>query len=253
MDDHVDPKTDPEDPEIERRLGAYAEARLTPSASDTIRMRTAVMTAAHRRAALIEADATFDAADETPTALAEKRRTSVRGGWKRPLVAVLAGCLTLAILGGTTVAARPGGPLYAARLWTEMQNLPGDLMARAKAEVARLQDRIDEAQQASSDGDGPATEAALDAYSHIVVEAADGSDGNAAAASTIEISVTVHVRVLSGMVDAVPAPARAAVEQALAESTKVLGDLHAKGISGGFQASPVDTATESDAPSGAPR
>jgi hypothetical protein len=248
MDDHMDQTTDPGERELERRLDAYADARLTPTDSTTSRMRTSVMTAAHRRAALIEADATFDAADETPTALAAKRRAAGRGGWKRPLMAVFAGCLTLSILGVTTVAARPGGPLYAARLWTEMQNLPADLMARAEAEVQRLQDRIDEAQQAISAGDGPGTAAAMDAYTHIVVEAADGSDGNAAAASTIEVRLTIHVRVLSVMVTAVPVPARAAVEEALAESTRVLDDLHAKGISGGRPGTPIDIAASTEAP-----
>ncbi len=231
--EQMDPTKDPGDIEVERRLAAYVDARLTPSDSTTTRMRNNVVNAAHRRAALIEADATFDAAGSTPSALAAERRRVRRGSWGRPLVAILAGCLTLAILGATTVAARPGGPLYAARLWTEMQNLPVDLMARAKAEVQRLQNRIDEAQQASAAGDSPATEAALGAYSHIVVEAANGSDGDTVAATTIEATVTIHVEVLTKMVDTAPAPARPAVEMALMDCTKVLDDLHAKGIRGG--------------------
>ena len=40
---------DPGDPEIERRLEAYADLRLSPSVAATTRMRTAVMSAAHRR------------------------------------------------------------------------------------------------------------------------------------------------------------------------------------------------------------
>ena len=45
------------DPEVERRLEAFADARLLPNVAATTRIRAAVMTAAHRRAELIEADA----------------------------------------------------------------------------------------------------------------------------------------------------------------------------------------------------
>ena len=48
---------DRNDDELTRRLEAYAEARLSPELSATIRMRTRVMTAAHRQAALARADA----------------------------------------------------------------------------------------------------------------------------------------------------------------------------------------------------
>src|SRR5258706_350481 len=96
-----------------------------------------------------------------------------------------AGVLILAILAGTALGARPGGPLYAARIWTEMSNLPANVVDRAQAEVSRLEQRLHEAQQASSDGDVPATEAALAAYSTIVVEAALGSRGNATATTAI--------------------------------------------------------------------
>ena len=53
MDDDVIDQTEPGYIELARRLEAYADLRLSPSAAATTRMRTAVMTAAHRRAALI--------------------------------------------------------------------------------------------------------------------------------------------------------------------------------------------------------
>ena len=58
MDDLMFRRDDPRDPEIERLLEAYAELRLSPSVAATTRMRAGVMAAAHRRAALLQADAT---------------------------------------------------------------------------------------------------------------------------------------------------------------------------------------------------
>ena len=157
------------------------------------------------------------------------RPRDVRNAWRRPVGAVLAGCLTLAILTGTAIAARPGGPLYAARVWTEMANLPAGLVARAEAEVNRLEQRLDEAEQASTAGDARATEAALAAYSTIVVEAVKASVGDADANAAIHGTVTRHVAVLAKMVDSVPSPARPAAEVALTSSTTALDDLDGPG------------------------
>ena len=232
MDHHAMEPTDFGYRELSRRLEAYADLRLTPSVAATTRMRTAVMNAAHRRAALIEADATFGAAGATTSALAAQRAAAARNAWRRPVAAMMAGCLTLAILAGTAFAARPGGPLYAARIWNEMANLPGNLVARAQAEVARLEDRLDEAQRASTAGDVSGTQAALAAYSTIVVEAAKGSAGDPAASAAIEANVTRHVAVLTLMVDSVPVPARAAAEQALTSTAQALDDLGGPAKSG---------------------
>lgn len=229
MDDQMLDFKDPADRITGRLLRAYGEDDLSPSMAATTRMRANVMAAAHRRAALIEADATFDAAGETTSALAAKRAHEARNAWRRPVAAVLAGTLTLGILAGTAFAARPGGPLYAARLWTEMANLPAGLVDRAQAEAHRLEQRIQEAQQASTAGDGVGTTAALVAYSKIVVEAAKGTDQNTAARATIEVTVTQHVVVLTQMVTSVPPPAREAVRQALTSTTVALDDLTGAG------------------------
>jgi hypothetical protein len=219
--------------ELRKRLEAYADARLTPSAAATIRMRTNVMNAAHRRAALIAADGTLDAVDATTAGLVADQARDATNAWRKPAAAILAGFLTLGVLIGTGFAAQPGGPLYAARIWTEMANLPAGVVARAEAEVGRLDARIQEAQQASTAGDGPAVEAALAAYSAIVVEAARDSGGDPTASAAIEFTVTRHVVVLTLMIDNVPPPARAAVEQALSTSAMVLEDLEGAGAQDG--------------------
>lgn len=218
--------------ELRIRLEAYASARLTPSALATARMRANVMNAAHRRAALIAADPALAAADATTATFAADRSRAATIAWRRPVVALMAGFLTLAMLAGTAYAAKPGGPLYSTRIWIEMANLPADLVARAQAEVSRLEARLQEAQQASTERDGPAVEAALSAYSVIVIEAADGSAGDATASAAIEIAVSHHVVILTMLVDSVPAPARAAVQNALSSSTKVLDDLDGAGPQG---------------------
>jgi hypothetical protein len=227
MEDDVIDQTAAGYMELARRLEAYADLRLSPSSAATTRMRSAVMNAAHRRAALIHADATFDAVGDAtaPRAADPDKPAGVRLSWRRPAAALFAGVFALAVLAGSVYGARAGGPLYAARLWVEMANLPADVRDRAQAEVNRLDERIKEAQEASSAGDVSGTEAALAAYSSIVVEAAAGTGADATADATLEVAVTRHVVVLTVMVDSVPGQARGAAEQALTSSTKALDDL----------------------------
>jgi hypothetical protein len=230
--------------ELARRLEAYADQRLSPSLGATTRMRTAVMTAAHRRAALIKADATFDAAGATTSARAAQHlaaqaaqaaqaAAASHSPWRRPVAAVMVGCLSLSLLAGTALAAEPGGPLYAVRIWTEMATLPGNLADRAQAEIGRLQDRLDEAQRASAEGDVFGTEAALAAYSTIVVEAANGSDGDPAASAAIASSVKDQMATLRLMLKDLPGPARAAAQAALSSSATALGTLGGPSRNGG--------------------
>ena len=243
MDDDMIDETEAGYIELTWRLEAYAEQRLSPSTAATTRMRTAVMNAAHRRAALMAADATFDAAGETTSTRAGERARSAghtRTSWRRPVAALFAGALTLMILAGTAYGARPGGPLYGARLWTEMANLPAGLVARAEAEGARLDRRLQEAQQASTAGDVPGTEAALAAYSTIVVEATQASVGDQTASAALEVGVTRHVVVLTQLVDTVPIQARGAVTQALSSSQRAIDELDRS--SGGHATDPTRSA-----------
>ena len=130
-----------------------------------------VMAAAHRRAALLQADATTRRSDRSvrprrrfrTRTLRSATRVGSRAGlrWRRPAAALLAATLTLGVLAGTVAAGSAGGPLYATRIWIETVNLPRDVLARAQAEVIRLDRRVQEARDASAAGDTAATEAAL--------------------------------------------------------------------------------------------
>jgi hypothetical protein len=213
--------------EVIRRLEAYADARLDPSVAATTRMRAAVMAAAHRQAALIAADGAAALA-LAPVEVAPDRAPGDRrwiGAWRRPIAAMLAGTLTLGILAGTALATRPGGPLYQARLWTEAANLPAAGLARAGAEVDRLQARIDEAEAAAMAGDARGVVAAIDAYAVIVSEAATGTDGDAAAGQLVEATISRHVVILTALLQQVPAAAQDAIEHALAASSTALDDI----------------------------
>ena len=131
----------------------------------------------------------------------------------------------LALVGGTASAANAGGPLYAARIWIEMANLPTGALARADAEITRLDARLQEARQAYASGDAHAAEAALTAYSVILTEAVAGSAGDTAATAAIESSLTRHLVDLELMVASVPPMGQGAVRRTLASSTVVLNDL----------------------------
>jgi hypothetical protein len=214
--------------EVIRRLEAYADARLDPSVAATTRMRAAVMAAAHRQAALIAADGA-GALALAPAGVARDRAPGEGrwiGAWRRPIAAMLAGSLTLGILAGTALAARPGGPLYQARLWTEAANLPAAGLARAGAEVDRLQARIDEAVAAATAGDARGVVAAIDAYAVIVTEAATGTHGDTAAGRLVEATISRHVVILTALLQQVPVAARDAIEHALAASSSALDDIH---------------------------
>ena len=226
MDDEMFDRFDPGGMEVLRRLEAYADARLTPNVAATARVRAGVMAAAHQRSAMLAAATAAGATVAAP--LASDRSTPVAiGSWRRAFAAALAGTITLAILAGTALAARPGGLLYPARLWTEAANLPAASLPRAQAEIERLQARVVEAQQAAAVGDGPAVQAAVVAYASIVAEAAAGTDGDPTATAALEEAVARHVVVLTALLDLVPLQARTAIENALASSTKALDSIHA--------------------------
>jgi len=218
--------------ELTRCLEAYADARLSPSVAATVNMRANVMNAAHRRAALIAADVTRQVVAVPAHAAGGERPRLLSRRLYRPAAAFIAASLTLALLAGTVYGAKAGGPLYGTRLWIEAANLPRTLVARAEAESVRMDARIAEAQQASIDGDAPATEAALAAYSIIVVEAIEGAAGDPTANATIELSVTRHVAVLNELAGTVPARARGAIEDALVSSSKAIQELDAQSTQG---------------------
>ena len=147
MDDQMMDLMDPGDRLVGRLLQVYGEEALTPSIGATTRMRMAVMGPAHRRAALLEADAALRVATAAASTLAQadKQARSAAWAWRRPAAAVMAVGLTLGMFAGSTFAATAGGPLYEARIWAEMVNLPTGGVERAQAEATRLTQRIQEA------------------------------------------------------------------------------------------------------------
>jgi hypothetical protein len=250
FDDAIDPY-DTGLSELTRRLEVFADTRLSPSLSASSRMRMNVVNAAHRRAALIAVDPVFETVAVAAPALAAQRSRFASHAWRRPAAALMAGCLTLALIGGTVNAANAGGPLYAARIWIEMANLPVGALARADAEVLRLEERLKEAQQASADGDGPAAEAALAAYSAILAESVEESASDAAASAAIEVNLARHLAVLTWLVNTVPTTAQDAIRHALASSSMVLQELDDAKVGGGASNDGV-SGTGATGPTGGP-
>ena len=224
MDNDYMQQQDRNDDELTRRLEAYAEARLSPELSATIRMRTRVMATAHRQAALARADADRAAAVANLARADQTRRST----WRRPLTALLAAGLTLGVGVSSVAAAQPGGPLYGARIWVETLTLPTEANARAQAELQRLEDRLAEAAAASAAGDSNAANAALEAFGAIVNQATLDAGNDVSAAATLETGVRSNIDVLTVLVDRVPTEAaKDAIQQAIDRSDSALDDLHA--------------------------
>src|SRR4051812_41130223 len=107
--------------EVERRLQAYAGARLSPSAWASLRMRAEVI----ERGRALE---TRGAPRRVPLALR----------FKRPVLVGLVAVLAIMAGGTAALAATPGGPLYATRLQIETALLPASGPARTTAQEAQL-------------------------------------------------------------------------------------------------------------------
>lgn len=232
MDDHQMQDREPVDDELARRLEAYAEARLSPELSATTRMRARVMAAAHHQAALARADAARTAAAAAAEAQADRTR---RSPWRRPLTALLAAGLTLAVGVGSVAAAQPGGPLYGPRIWAETLTLPANANDRALAELRRLEDRLAEAAAAVAAGDLNAANAALDAYAAIVAEATADVGNDVAAAATLENGVRSNIAVLTVLLDRFETghgqagdAIQRALERAVDRSDSAVDKLHGK-------------------------
>lgn len=222
---------DTEDVELAERLEAYAEARLSPSRSATSRMRLHVMAAAYRQAGLARVDADPTDADRAALAAAEpasRPRSIGAPRWRRPVAALLAASLTLALAVGSVAAARPGGPLYGTRIWTESLTLPSSAAERAAAEVRRLDDRLAEAAEAAAAGDSYAAAAALAAYDAILAEATAGTGDNPVANATLDSAVRRNIEVLTILLGRVPDQARDAIQHAIDQSGSTTNGLQGK-------------------------
>ena len=231
MDNQPIDDRDVEDVELAERLQAYAEARLSPSLSATSRMRSHVMAAAQRQAALARVDA--DRAAVATADLASRPRVVQVPRWRRPVAALLAACLTLALAVGSVAAARPGGPLYGTRIWVETLTLPSTAADRAVAEVRRLNDRLAEAAAAEAAGDTNAAAAALAAYDAILAEATAGTNRDAAANATLDTAVRRNIEVLTVLLGRVPDQAKDAIEHAIDQSDSAANGLQGQPGVGG--------------------
>lgn len=216
------------DAQLRRRLEAYADARLSPDLAASSRLRARVLAVAHRQADLARADAALTVLHGAERAIGRSRRerltaatsrssrgSHVRRG--RVVAMLLAASLGLGLITGSTLAARAGGPLYAARVWAETLTLPSEPSARALAELERLQERLREANEASAAGDPIGAAAALGAYDAIVDQASAAAirSGDPVAGAVLETGVGHNVEVLVALARDIPSAADAAAGAAI--------------------------------------
>ena len=241
----------PADLEIYRRLDAFAQVRLAPDAAAMARIRTALM---GQSLALADARA---AALTTPAqlsvALPDRPAVAIPRPGRRAAAAVLAACLVVGIAAGSVAASQAGGPLYGTRMWIEAATLPSDPMARANAQLARLDARIQEVRIASGNGNAGAAEAALEAYAVIVADLDAQAAANSAVAASVEDDMARRQVVLIGLLDEVPAQAQDAIQHALQEGANALngtGDDPHPGNSGAGGAGQGSQGSQSGSGSG---
>jgi hypothetical protein len=210
--------------ELERRLEAYASARLSPHPGHMARVRAAV-TAEARRAL----------AEPLPSSLVAMPANRPRffSGWRRTSLALAAASLAGLLLGGSAFAAsRAGAPLYGARVWLETVTLPADLDARAAAQLSRLQSRLGDVADAATRGDGSAVSAALAEYRASVEDALATAGENHDLLARLEIELMRHQVVLATLFGLVPSSAQDAIQQVLDRDQHALDVIRQRGQPG---------------------
>ena len=234
------------DARLRQRLEAYADARLSPDLVTTSRMRARVLAVAHRQADLARADAALTVVPRTtvygPTygdARAVRSRRSRRSAMRRAMTALLAAAVVLGGAAGTALAARPGGALYDSRVWIETLTLPSDPSARAIGELARLEERLREADEAARSGDVAGAAAALAAYERIVESASEAAIAaqdevavailEAGVGRNVEVLRALALRVPEGAAEAISGAVQRAVEQAVERSDRAIERIDTAG------------------------
>jgi hypothetical protein len=195
MDDDEMHALDIRDFEIERRLEAYARARLSPDPITVARTRARVM-----REARLQFEAARSAAADPSAALAAHRPLA-----RRVAIPLLAASLWAGVVVGSVAAAQAGGPLYPTRLLIESATLPADGPARATAELDRLDARLAEAMGAAVRGDSDAVSAALGAYRQIADDAIAEAAGDGVLETRVQTALERHVAVLTAVRDSLEA------------------------------------------------
>jgi hypothetical protein len=209
-DDEMQQTLEFRDREIERRLEAFARARLSPDPGAAARIRARVM-----REARLQFDAARIAAHVAPAVALATRRSSPR----RFLTPLLAASMWVGIAVGSVAAAQAGGPLYPTRIWIERATLPADAAERTAAELARLDARLGDAMSAAASGDAGGVAAALAAYREIADETIATSAGNEDLEAIVSAALGRHVAALTAVAESLEAKgnttAAAAVESAI--------------------------------------
>lgn len=214
MDDELRPLGRPEpDDELERRLEAYARARLAPDPARIARMRARLLAEVGGRPAA------------GPTRLAPRSRRRTR--W---LPALLAAGLSVVLLGGVAFAgSQAGGPLYPARLWLEDVTLPADPASRLDGELDHLEARLDEAAEAATSGNGGAVQAALDAYRATIDRAVTTAGDDLDRATHVGLVLGRHEAVLAALAGQLPPKAADAIERAIDRTEQKINDVQSRG------------------------
>lgn len=185
------------------RLEAFAIAHLDQAPAATERMRSFINLEAQRTlsARLVADDASL---------LSQLGRL-----FRRPVLALAGMLVGLALVtSGTLAASAPGGPLYGPRLWAETLTLPSDANARASAELARLQTRLDEATSAAANGNSGAVSAALEAYRETLADTLAAAGNDPTREQRISTELGRHLAALAALAGP-PGSASSAIGQAV--------------------------------------
>jgi hypothetical protein len=201
------------DRELEDLLRAYAEARLTPRRAVLARLRTAAVAEVTRQSA----------ATVVPIERARNRDRF----WRRVMAAGLAATLTVASA-AAVLAAQPGSALYPARIWAEGLTLPAAGDARDAAHQHRLEQRLAEAQAASTHGDANAVAAALAAYRAEVEAALADLGDNPDRLAQLQAELGRHVAALQALAAQAPSQASSGIDNALDASQQAVERLKEK-------------------------
>jgi hypothetical protein len=214
--------------ELERRLEAYAAARLSPDPIRMILVRTAIMADARR--ALGHSMAVPLAAVPMGSRASRPR---LFGDWRRLSVALAAASLSGLLLVGTAFAAsRAGAPLYGVRVWLEAATMPTDRDARAAAEISRLQSRLGDVADGVARGDGSAVSAALAEYRASVESSLATAGDDHDILARLEIELMRHRVVLTTLLGLVPSDAQDAIQEVLDRDQHALDAIRQRGQPG---------------------
>jgi hypothetical protein len=255
------------DADVRARLQAYADAALAPDPAATALARATIVAEARRRGPAAGPRSAAGLPEPAPAAgLAGPARVAgpppvagPRFSGRRPSFrlalgpGLLAAALLVLLVGvGGVLASAPGGPLYPLRLWTEELRLPTEPAARVGAQLARLDERLGEAEEAAESGNGDAVAAALEAYRSEVEDTVGAAAGDATMRAEVASRLGIHRAVLAALAGRLPARATEAILANLARTEakilEALGATPPPGVPGG----PADTARPEKSPPGKP-